>query len=532
MNSNRYLYITVFASGMSILGVELSASRLLDPFFGNSLIIWANLIGLVLLYLSVGYALGGRWADKDPRPSTFFQIIAWGAFLSGLVPVVSRPILSLSVSGFAAYSGGVLLGSLLAVLLLLSVPLTLLAMASPFAIRLAVTDVDRAGQTAGAIYAWSTIGSILGTFLPVLVLIPNIGTRLTFMVFSITLQVIAIGGLYTSARAKAGLHSALLIITLLLAFFTTAGPIRADEGTIFETESQYNYIQVIQKESDIILKLNEGQGIHSVYNSELQIVGGIWDYFLVAPYFNNVPYLADDLKSVLIIGAAAGTVSKELTLVHGPIPIDGVEIDPAISQVGRDFFEMNEPNLTTINQDGRYYLANANKTYDMIAVDAYRPPYIPFQLTTVEFFQEVSDHLTDDGIVAINAGRLAQDYSLVTALGSTMKVVFPNVYILDTPDYGSDFGNSLIIGTKSATLDTNFTNNIALNPHPLIQYVAERSLSSRIFEITCTPGQAYSPIIGDLPVAIETDCITTFTDDKAPVEQVLHGLIIRYLLGL
>ena len=144
----------------------------------------------------------------------------------------------------------------------------------------------------------------------------------------------------------------------------------------------------------------------------------------------------------------------------------------------------------------------------------------------------MADHLNDDGLVAINAGRLARDYSLVTALGSTMKEVFPNVYVLDTLDYGSDFGNSLIIGTKQNTHSTNFAGNIALNPHPLIQNVAERSLRSRIFEMTCTPGNAYTPINNDLPAAIERDCITPFTDDKAPVEQVLHGLIIRYLLGL
>jgi predicted membrane-bound spermidine synthase len=192
LKGNKYLFLTVFISGMTVLGVELSASRLLAPFFGNSLIIWANLIGLILIYLSLGYWLGGRWADRDPRGTTFFQIIAWGAFLVGLIPSVSRPILNWSQQGFATLTAGIMIGSLLGVLILFSVPMILLAMASPFAIRLAVTHVEGSGKIAGSIYALSTLGSILGTFLPVLVLIPNIGTRHTFLLFSAVLLTIAI----------------------------------------------------------------------------------------------------------------------------------------------------------------------------------------------------------------------------------------------------------------------------------------------------------------------------------------------------
>ena len=527
----HYLFITVFFSGMGVLGVELSASRLLDPYFGNSLIIWANLIGLVLIYLSVGYAIGGRWADKDPRPATFFQIIGWGAFLVGLIPLVAPPILRLSVAGFADYSGGLLAGSLVGVLILFSAPLTLLAMASPFAIRLAVTDVADSGKVAGAIYAWSTIGSILGTFLPVLILIPNIGTRLTFILFSVVLQGVAVGGLWPVDRLKGLLHSILLLITLLLALLVNVGPIRAEEGLLFETESRYNYIQVVQDGSDILLRLNEGQGVHSVYNPDLDLMYGVWDYFLVAPYFNPLPHTPDDVGSLLVIGAAAGTVSKEFTWVHGPIPIDGVELDPAISQAGRDYFLMNEPNLTTINQDGRYFLATTSKTYDVIAIDAYRPPYIPFHLTTVEFFQEVRRHLTDEGVAAINAGRLATDYALVMALASTMQAVFPNIYVVDTLDYGSDFGNSIVVGTNQPTQAAHFLQNLQAIDHPLIQNITERTLSSRVFEVTCAPETPFSPIHGELPPVLPAGCIPPFTDDKAPVEQVLHGVILRYLVG-
>ena len=395
---------------MSVLAVELSASRLLDPFFGNSIIIWANLIGLVLIYLSVGYWLGGKWADRDPRGTTFFQIIAWGAFLVALIPLISRPILQWSLKGFAAFDAGILIGSLLGVLILFSVPLTLLAMASPFAIRLAVRNVENAGQVAGQIYAVSTLGSILGTFLPVLVFIPNIGTRRTFLLFSAVLLLVAIGGLFQLSRKLGWLYFPMIVAVALIALLGTAGSIKPSANAIFEAESPYNYIQVEQFGDDILLRLNEGEGIHSVYNPNYTLAYGIWDYFLLAPFFNPAPYSESSVGSLLLIGAAAGTIPKEFTAAYGAIPIDGVELDPAISAAGRDFFAMHESNVTTINQGGRYFLNTTDKLYDVIAVDAYRPPYIPFQLTTVEFFREIYDHLNADGVVAINAGRSTADY--------------------------------------------------------------------------------------------------------------------------
>ena len=531
MKRNKYLLLTVFVSGMTVLGVELSASRLLAPFFGNSLIIWANLIGLVLVYLSLGYWLGGRWADRDPRGTTFFQIIAWGAFLVGLIPSVSRPILNWSLEGFATLNAGIMIGSLLGVLILFSVPMTLLAMASPFAIRLAVTNVKGSGKVAGSIYAFSTLGSILGTFLPVLVLIPNIGTRLTFLLFAAILLIVAVGGLFQYSKLKGWVYLGLLVLLGALSLFWTAGPIKAGENTIFETESRYNYIQVEKDGDEIFLRLNEGIGIHSAYNPNSVLVNTIWDYFLLVPYFNPPPVTPDQIGSMLLIGSATGTVPRMYTAIFGPLPIDGVEIDPGISEVGRRFFAMNEPNLTTFNQDGRYFLANTDKNYHVIGVDAYRTPYIPFQLTTQEFFQEIYDHLNENGVTAINTARSATDYSLVVALGSTMKLVFPTVFVIDEPFGDLDLGNSLVIGTKQPTRLTNLVENTAYFHHRDLHHVWERASNSRIWEITCQPEQPFIGGIGDLPLNLPEECPSPFTDDKAPVEQVVHNLILHYMLG-
>jgi spermidine synthase len=528
---NPYLLLIVFISGMTSLGVELSASRLLDPFFGNSIIIWANLIGLVLIYLSVGYWLGGRWADQDPRESTLYQITAWAAFAVGVIPFISTPILRLSVLGFANYNTGILVGSLLGVLVLFSVPMTLLGCVSPFAIRLATRDVEHSGNVAGSMYALSTLGSILGTFLPVLLLIPSIGTRRTFLALSLTLLVISLGGLARQAPRRGLAYVWMLAVIGALTFLWSAGPIRAEANSLYETESRYNYVQVIQEGDMVLLLLNEGQGIHSVYSPDQVLTYGVWDYFLIAPYFNDPPYHADRVDNLLLIGSAAGTIPRQYTAIYGDIPIDGVEIDPEIIRVGRRWFDMNEPNLDVAAADGRYYLVNAGKQYDVIGVDAYRPPYIPFHLTTLEFFGHVREHLTGEGVVAINAGRTDSDYSLVNALASTMKEVFPSVYVVDALDYGSDLGNSLIVATLQPTRPENLAANAALMQHPLLQDVAARALSARMWEVRCSGGQTWLPATPATTTVPVQACVAPFTDDRAPVEQVIHRLILRYMLG-
>src|SRR6266571_8301596 len=189
------LILLVFVAGACSLAVELSASRLLAPYFGTSLFVWANLIGLILLYLTNGYYVGGRLADRFPRAEVLYLLTTVAAFLIGLIPLISSPILLWSLSSFATYSVSVFYGSLVSVILLFAIPMILLGCVSPFAIRLRVERVGKSGRTAGQLYAISTAGSILGTFLPVLWLIPTIGTRLTFFVFAVSLLLMSIIGL-------------------------------------------------------------------------------------------------------------------------------------------------------------------------------------------------------------------------------------------------------------------------------------------------------------------------------------------------
>src|SRR5258708_14975988 len=221
------LYVAVFSSGMTTLAVELSASRLLGSVFGTSNLVWEKIVGMILIYLKVGYFSGGRIADRSPHYVTLYRLIAWGAFFSGIVPLVARPVLNAAAQAVAGFNAGVALGSALAVLILFSVPVTILGCVSPFSIRLALQNVSNAGQTAGRMYAVSTLGSILGTFVPVLYLIPEAGTSRTFIYFAEALLIVALIGLALHSR-RAMLQLAWMpIVLLILAAILLSGPLKS-----------------------------------------------------------------------------------------------------------------------------------------------------------------------------------------------------------------------------------------------------------------------------------------------------------------
>ena len=542
-NAGRgYLYLLVFTTGFVTLGVELSAARLLDPWFGNSLIVWASLIGLILLYLSLGYALGGVIADRSPHLLTLLRLAGLGALGVGLVPTLARPTLQIASQGIGELDAGLLAGSMAAMLILFSVPVTLLGCVSPFAVRLAISDVSGSGRAAGRLYAVSTAGSILGAFLPVLLLIPNIGTRRTFAVLAASLLIVVIAGLLRIRKTR---EAALTVTALALVFFLgwrPIGSLKPTAGLIYETESAHNYIQVLDFGAERQLRLNEGEGIHSVYRPGGGLADGIWDTFLIAPAFNPAPYGPERVRRAYVGGLAAGTIPKLLTEAYGPIAIDGAELDPEIIRVGRDWFEMTEPNLNAVAVDARRWLQMANSKsanqqisksaseppgrettgnpqsairnpqYDLIAIDAYRPPYIPFHLTTVEFFQLARDRLADDGVVAVNVGRTTTDYSLVDAIATTMQQVFPSVFVVDLPDGSGPLGNSLVVATRRPASLTDFQSNLPRFTGPMLDQVAQQA--SGLARVAQPPPG--TPI---------------FTDDRAPVEQVVHALVLRQMFG-
>src|ERR671912_214036 len=359
-----YLRVLVFAGGFASIGVELTASRLLVPFFGSSTFIWSSLIGLTLAFLSLGYFLGGRLADRRPEPDVLYAVAAAAAVAIGTIPFVARPLLTGSLEAFRELDAGAFYGSLAGTLLLLAPPVTLLGFISPFAIRLQLSDVASAGKTAGSLYALSTIGSITGSFIPVLVLIPLIGTAATFIALSLVLLVPTVAGLILMRARPLALAAALAVLAVpALAVAAPAGVRPPDRGILLhERESAYNYIQVVEEDGRRSLILNEGHAVHSVYDPDELLTGGPWDYFMVAPLM--VEAVAEPKpRDVLLIGLAGGTVARPLTAADRPIPITGVEIDPEIDQVAREYFALGElDNVEVIVADGRYALRASDAT--------------------------------------------------------------------------------------------------------------------------------------------------------------------------
>ncbi len=531
MGNRRFLLAAVFIGGISSLGIELTASRLLAPFFGTSQLIWANVIGLTLIYLTIGYHMGGRLVDRRPEERLLGTILLAAGLTTAIIPLLARPILQWSAVAFSSFSAGVFFGSLFGVLLLFSVPIILLGMVSPFAIRLSLRDVASAGSTAGTLYGLSTIGSIVGTFLPVLVLIPAIGTSRTFYFFALVL--VLTGALGMRRRvALLAVPAVLLLALLQLGVRGIREPFCEGCTSLYEQESSYNYIQVARNDygpggsEQIGLILNEGQAIHSIYNTRYAetedpadlLTSGPWDFFNIGPYLYP-DRGKDEVDGLMMIGSAAGTVPKQFLAIYGPdARIDAVEIDPAIVRVGRTYFAMEDeaaPNYRTHTQDGRVYLRSADATYDVIGMDAYHQPYIPFHLTTREFFAQVAEHLTDGGVAVVNAGKPGSDYRLVHVLASTMRAVFPQVFILDVPT----FGNSIVIGVKQPVGDgvANFRANMERMDDPVLAHIMGQALAG-------------NTETGKLPLREWTAADATqrpFTDDWAPVEWVIDQLIVR-----
>ncbi len=510
--SRGYLYFTVFSAGLTALAVELSASRLLGSVFGVSNLVWATIIGLILVYLAAGYLVGGYWADRSPRPITLFSILAWAAFSISLVPFISRPILRLAADAFDQLQMGVLFGAFSAILILLVVPMTLLGMISPFALRLSLRDLNASGKTAGSLYAVSTLGSFIGTFLPPILMIPLLGTRMTFLSFSLYLVAVALIGLGISGERRRLLLLAWMpVVVLVLMVFSTQGSIKSSQGQIYETESAYNYIQVLEFNDFRLLRLNEGQGFHSIWHPTQLDYQGPWEQFLAAPFLNQAPYDPEDVQRLAIVGLAAGTTAHQASEVFGPIEIDGYEIDPEIIEVGRQYFGMNQPNLNAIEQDGRYGLVHSGKKYQVIALDAYRPPYIPWHLTTQEFFQEVKDHLTEDGVVVMNVGSDPDDRRLIEGLVGTLRTVFPSVFMMEVPE---TFNFILYATMQPTRIDNLYDNYLALSAdassHPLLLTSLKRMIEN----------QRVVPFSQ-----------TVFTDDRAPVEWITNSMVLNYIFS-
>jgi spermidine synthase len=406
--------LVAFLVGGATLATEISASRLLAPFFGASTVVWANIIGLTLAYLALGYWLGGRLADRRPEPRVLGAILLVAAVALAVTPFAARPFLRWALHGFDTVSVGSVVGSFLAALALFAVPVTALGAAAPFLVRLALDTVAEAGRVAGRLYALSTAGSLAGTFLAALVTIPWLGTQRTLVG---TAACVAVG-------AGLLLRSAWLLAPVAVAALLAIPPPHI-KSAIYQTESRYQYIRVVSDgHGGRDLELNEGVATHSTWRPDTVLTGRYWDLFLMLP-----PLLPHPPERMLVLGNAGGTIGRAYGRFYPRVQVDGVEIDPKLNQVARRFFGAGDnPRMRLIAADGRPWLERTKRRYDVIVVDAYRQPYVPFYLATSEFFRLARDHLRPGGAIALNVAATPGDRKLSRAIGTTLLTSFPQAW--------------------------------------------------------------------------------------------------------
>jgi spermidine synthase len=495
LSTTRRIQLIAFVEGASTLGTEIAAARLLAPYFGDSTLIWANTIATVLVALSIGYWIGGRWADRDPTLHGLCRLVLVSAALLAIVPFVAHPFLGEAVEALDTIEAGAFVGSLIAVLVLVAVPVLVLGMASPYALRLSVRAVEEAGSTAGRLSAISTIGSLLGTFLSALVLIPFVGTRRTFLIFALVLALVAVVGL-----SRRWLLAPAVALALVLLPTGTIKPAEDGGKVLEEAETEYGYARVIERPTGARwMELNEGQAIHSLLPPDHSyLTGDYWDEPLVLPFAGRPA--SDPPGRIAILGNAGGTIARAYGHYFPDTRVDAVEIDGKLTEMGRKWFDLRGRKLHTYTADARPFLRSSDAQYDLIIVDAYRQPYIPFYLTTREFFELCRDHLAPGGMVVINVGHPESSDKLEEVLSETLNVVFP--VVVRDPVQAT---NTMLVASEtpvSADALDAAAPQLPVDLAPLAREVSQR-LEPRL------PGG------------------TVYTDDLAPVEWLIDSSILH-----
>jgi spermidine synthase len=489
---SRLLLALVFVVGAASLGAEIAAARLLAPYFGASTIVWANTIGVVLVALSAGYWFGGRLADRHPDLRALCVVVLAAAVLIAVIPFAARPFLSLSVDAFSEVSPGGFLGSLFGVLILVAVPVTLLGAASPWAVRLAVGAPEQAGEVVGRLYAISTAGSLFGTMIAALLLIPAIGTQRTFLAFALALGAVATIGLGWRYLAVPAL--------LALAVVAPVGTIKAaDTGRVLhEEETAQQYARIVERDDGSrALELNEGQAVHSLYRPGSYLTDDYWDGHLVLPFAARLR----PPRRIAILGNAGGTVARAYGGYFPRTAVDAVEIDGELTELGRRYLDLHNPRMRVFAEDARPWLERAERDYDAIMVDAYRQPYIPFYLATREFFELSRDRLRPGGAVIVNVGHPAGSDELERVLGATMATAFPRVL-----RYPIEDTNTLLIGAGPGLSAARLLRSVPTLPVGL-RPLARRASSG--LDRRLEGGEVY-------------------TDDHAPVEWLVDSSLLEY----
>lgn len=433
LGNKLYLYLTEFFAGMSVMAVELGASRLLAPYFSSSQIVWTIIIGTIMIAMALGNVWGGRKADRDPNPDRLYGRILIAAVWIAAIPVFGKYII-VAVSGIliiAVSNGFLMLAAFISCMVIFVFPLFLLGTVTPSLAKYAVGNLEESGKIIGTLGAFNTIGSIIGTFVPTFISIPAVGTSVTFLIFAAILLALALI-YFVSGKRKPAKAAVSVILVLLCSIFGHSTSFAFWEGNLtYEGESIYNYLQVKDTDRSTILSTNVLFGVQSITMKGDSLTGMYYDYALAAPYMVK----ETEGQDILILGMGTGTYAGQCARYLQNARVEGVEIDRKITDLAHRYFSLPD-SVKVTTYDGRAYLQAVEEKYDVIMVDAYQDITIPFQMSTVEFFTLVRDHLKEDGVMVVNMNMHSSESleaDINVYLADTIAGVFPEVYVADVP---------------------------------------------------------------------------------------------------
>ena len=458
--NHRYFYfITELFVGIALMGIEMSASRLISVYFSSSQIVWTIIIGVIMIAMAAGNYIGGRQADKKPSYLRLYIELLFAGTWIVLVPFLGRFIIAGITVVFALFitNGLVIWSALFSCIILFVPPLLFLGKVTPSLIKYSLGE-KVSGKVIGLLEALNTIGSIIGTFLPTFLTIPFIGTSNSFVLFGS--MIAGLGLVYITTyfidkfknRPKevketngeeevkqskkkelkacilSGIYACFWILGLVISINTSL-IFWPQDTMISETESMYNYLKVDKVGKTTYFSTNALFGVQSCINDDYSLTGMYYDNLLVSRY------LVKEQPKVLVLGNGTGTYATMMKdYLHCDCDITAVEIDQGIIDLSYKYFKMNE-DVNVVCDDGRNFIARDKNTYDIILVDAYSSISAPFHMTTVEFFTLVKDHLNDDGIMMMNVNMYSsKKESFSVAVCDTACSVFENFYAYKVDD--------------------------------------------------------------------------------------------------
>lgn len=499
LGNKNFLYATEFFSGMSIMAVELGASRLLAPYFSSSQIVWTIIIGTIMIALALGNVWGGRRADLDADPAKLYRRLIFAALWIGAIPVLGKYlILALAGVLIVAIDTNLLIwAAFLSCMTIFVAPLFILGTVTPSLVKYATDNLQHNGRIVGNLNAFNTIGSIIGTFLPTFVTIPAVGTAVTFLMFAGIL--LSIGIIYFVSIGARKMFCVMSVVIFLMCGVAgnSTGFAFWETNLLYEGESIYNYLQVRDTPRQIIFSTNVLFGVQSLKVKGGGLTGYYYDYALAAPLMSGG-------KKILILGMGMGTFAEQCGKYFPTTHVTGVEIDDKITALARKYFEL-PADVEVVTYDGRAFLQADENFYDVILVDAFQDISPPFQMSSTEFFTLVRDHLNQGGVMVVNMNMRGGINDWLT---DTIGKIFPALKIID------------VRGVTNRVLFAAADEKIFDDLHARAESLGDEDLSRLMINVA---ENWQTPALGD----------NILTDDRAPVEMLsmraLDNIIQQHL---